>query len=213
MDKTTYKEKIILFMDILGFRNLVEQKSAEEIKSILKSIYKFLEKPNLPNYKISHFSDSIILSFELPKDENIAGFLSILKSLIISLLQTKNILVRGGMCKGNIYHTDKMVFGPGVNKAYKMGSEINISPRIVVDKDIVDIFHNWNNKADPKKGEAQLDDFFKLDSDGNYIFNYLNCSEIEIYKETIRERLREKLNDTEYKKIKAKLNYMIKKLS
>lgn len=169
MDKTTYKEKIILFLDISEFKNLVEKSDPNEIKEILELIYKFLEKPNLPNYKISHFSDSIILSFELPKDENIAGFLSILKSLIIALLQTKNILVRGGMCKGNIYHTDKMVFGPGVNKAYKMGSQINISPRIVVDKDIVDIFHNWNNKADPKKGEAQLDDFFKLDSDGNYI--------------------------------------------
>lgn len=200
-------------MDILGFRNLVEQKSAEEIKSILKSIYKFLEDNPLPNYQISHFSDSVILSFELPKDENIAGFLSILKSLIIALLQTNNILVRGGMCKGNIYHTDKMVFGPGVNQAYIMESQIAIFPRIIVDKCIVDAFYSWNEKADPKKGEAKLDDFFELDFDGNYIFNYLNCSEIEIYKETIRERLREKLNDTEDKKIKAKLNYMIKKLS
>lgn len=213
MCQTQYTEKIILFMDILGFRNLVEQKSAEEIKSILKFIYKFLEDDPLPNYQISHFSDSVILSFELPKNENMAGLLSILRLLIVCLLQMHNILIRGGMCKGTIYHTNEMVFGPGVTQAYVMESKIAIFPRIIVDKCIVDAFHNWNNKADPQKGEAQLDDFFELDSDRNYIFNYLNCAEIDIYKETIKDYLSEKLHDTEDKKIKQKLNYVIKKLS
>ena len=123
------------------------------------------------------------------------------------------IRIRGGMCKGPIYHTNEMVFGPGVNQAYTMESQIALFPRIIVDKRIVDVFHNWNDKADPKKGEAKLDDFFELDFDKNYIFNYLNCSGIEIYKETIRNSLQEELYDTEDEKIKQKLNYMIKKLS
>jgi len=200
-------------MDILGFKKLVKQKLVKEIESILKSIYSFLEHKHLPNYQMSHFSDSVILSFELPKDENMTDLLSILQSLMVCLLFCHDIRIRGGMCKGTIYHTKEMVFGPGVNEAYTMESQIAIFPRIIVDKCIVDAFHRWNEKADPKKGGTKLDDFFELDFDGNYIFNYLNCSAIETYKETIRERLRGKLNDTEDKKIKAKLNYMIKKLS
>lgn len=213
MEKIQYTEKIILFMDILAFKYMVKRYHPNEIKDFLEFIYKFLKEHPLPNYKMSHFSDSLILSFELPPDENMTYFFSILQLLMVSLLQGSNILLQGGMCKGYIYHTNEFVFGPGVNKAYKIESEKAIFPRIIVDESIVNCFNNWNNKADPQKGEAQLESFFELDFDRNYIFNYLNSAEIEEYKETIKSHFIEQLYDVEDDKIKQKLNYVIDKLS
>ena len=213
MEKIQYTEKIILFIDILAFKDIVKTYHPNKIKIFLEFIYKFLENHPLPNYKMSHFSDSLILSFKLPSDENMTYFFSILQLLMVSLLQSYLILLRGGMCKGNIYHTNKFVFGPGVNKAYKIESEKAIFPRIIVDEYIVNCFNNWNNKADPKKGEMKLEPFFELDFDGNYIFNYLNSAEIEKYKETIKNHFIEEIHDIEDDKIKQKLNYVINKLS
>lgn len=215
MAQVEYTEKIILFIDILGFKNLINQKKPEEIREILNLIYKFLKRENksLPNYQISHFSDSVILSFELPKDGNIVFILSILQTLIISLLQQYSVLLRGGMCKGNIYHTNELVFGPGVNHAYEIESKTAIYPRIVVDQCIVNCFNNWNKQANPKQGETKSENFFELDCDGYYIFKYLNCKSNQIYQNDWKTLFEKKLQTTKDIKVAQKLQYVIKKLS
>ena len=55
MENIQYTEKIILFMDILGFKNIVEQKSPERIKSILEFIYKFLKEKNFQTIRYPIF--------------------------------------------------------------------------------------------------------------------------------------------------------------
>lgn len=207
-----YKKKIVLFMDILGFKEIIEKKNPQEIAQILSSIKQILPlgKDLQTGYKMTQFSDSVILSFDIPEDKNIAGILCVLHSLLIVLVQSYDILLRGGMCIGEIYHEDPFVFGPAVNKAYKMESEEAKYPRIIVDKEIMDMFNDWNSKANPKKGESILEDYFAYDEDNKQYLKYLDHSTMDIYKNDLINRFNEKIGTN--KSVVKKFKYVLKKL-
>jgi len=141
---TVYKDRYIVFIDILGFKDIVnksnnDNKKAKEILENLKYIERIKKENdevfNLTsiNRKVTIFSDSIIISYPSLNARS-SCFLSLVLDIIyvsIKLLD-KSIYIRGGMTYGKLYHEDNICFGPAMIKAYNLEQEA-IYPRIIVD--------------------------------------------------------------------------------
>lgn len=134
-----YEKRAILFMDILGFKKLVEDKKenlilgALEIPRDLQDRYPYDGSTGM---EISAFSDSIVVS-EIVKDDHI-GIIRMVNyaSYLWWKFFAKGVLVRGGIAFGDLYHKDSILFGPAMNEAYKLENELAIYPRIVVSEGI-----------------------------------------------------------------------------
>lgn len=146
---TVYKDRYIVFIDILGFKDIVnksnnDNKKAEEILENLKCIERIKKendeifKLTSINRRVTIFSDSIIISYPLLHSES-GCFLSLVLDIIyitIELLD-KGVYIRGGMTYGKLYHENNICFGPAMVEAYSLEQEA-IYPRIIIDKKTIE---------------------------------------------------------------------------
>lgn len=133
-----YSLRTLVFIDILGFKNLIKISKAEDIAEILddmqtdlvnkgkKDIYSFLK-----SFELAYFSDSIVMSCDNSEDY---GFIETVLDLQIRLMR-KGIFIRGCITKGELYHQGNIIFGPGIIAAYTEESQIAKYPRIIQGKD------------------------------------------------------------------------------
>jgi len=56
-----------------------------------------------------------------------------IKDLALQMLKL-GLLIRGGVAIGNIFHDDHIIFGVGVNEAYRLESTVARYPRVILSK-------------------------------------------------------------------------------
>lgn len=182
MSKNIYEDKIVAFVDILGFSSLVIQshndiQAQNRIMKALDIIYRHkkinehfeMEKQGI---HITTFSDSVIISYPLPMDGGLFYIFMDLIHLQLELLAI-GIFIRGGISIGKVYHDDKNVFGPAVNEAYTLESKIANYPRIILSWDTIK--KGINNSPTHQK-ECDMDIFFsviKKDVDNWFYLDFL----------------------------------------
>ncbi|WP_248928667.1 hypothetical protein [Paenibacillus hamazuiensis] len=133
-----YEERIIAFIDILGFKNLVNDESkCEDIGAILKLPYLIRQDNMAKMLKIkgvmmTSISDSLVFSIRLKERGAMNKITKLLTVFTQSLLSQHGLLLRGGIAVGKIYHDNDIVYGPGLVKAYELESKIAVYPRIVM---------------------------------------------------------------------------------
>jgi hypothetical protein len=189
MSAIEYEERYVVFLDILGFKELVHKSEAnpEILKkltaalsamNIFKGLDELLEKSN-PSIEISYkrmvkistFSDSVIIS---TRADTIGLLLITSIAQIISCnLFYLGILSRGAISKGLLIHTDNMVLGGGLIKAYELESKAAIYPRIIVDECVLNDIAN--NEKYNSWGASIISDF-----DGMYYINFLTLAPLLI---------------------------------
>lgn len=145
-----YSDYYVAFLDILGFKNLVNNKKPEDMKKISKyfqlikeitnDLKKIEPKKNIGSIIIS---DSVILSVRIGTDqlENIKN----LRQLCIAIqkIQFKlaeiNIWLRGAISSGKAYFnaTDSQVVGPAYINAYLLEERLAINPRVILDNKLI----------------------------------------------------------------------------
>lgn len=132
----TYCERVVAFVDILGFQELVTESHNDEgeREALIKAL-KAVKLASTPfgvgtGLKSQNFSDSVILSAR-PDAAGLWHLLLALQTLADRLLQI-GVMVRGGVVLGFIYHDAEIVFGPSVVQAYRLESVIAKVPRIIV---------------------------------------------------------------------------------
>lgn len=157
----TYEHRLIAFIDILGFKDIVKQSETDSSKieliySVLKYLkdwentekwdLKFLEieddaqKKGLRNFdlrgktNITSFSDSIVISVQVNNNVNeMASTLIVNLAYIGTVLLEKGILFRGGLTIGNLIHFDNgTVFGQGLIDAFMLETRSAKFPRIIL---------------------------------------------------------------------------------
>ncbi|UQD54982.1 hypothetical protein [Flavobacterium sp. K5-23] len=143
----TYERRIIAFIDILGFKEIVKQSENDTAKiTLLYSVLEYLkdweisdnwglkfveieedaQKKGVDYFDIrgktntTAFSDSIVISVKVNDNVNeMASTLIVNLAYIGSVLMEKGILFRGGLTIGNIIHNNNgTVFGQGLIDAY-----------------------------------------------------------------------------------------------
>jgi hypothetical protein len=143
-EEVVYSKRYVAFLDILGFSDIVRQSGsspgqAKQLISILKNIAKanvvygsddLVEEKD--DFRAQSFSDCIVLS-ENASPKGLFRLLAAVTTLSFDLL-SNGIFARGGIAKGDLHHSDTVVFGPAMLEAYRLESTIARYPRILADK-------------------------------------------------------------------------------
>lgn len=182
-----YSERIVAFIDILGFKNHVYDsintdystniENFNKIQSALDLIIDIAdnESPMNKNREVIQFSDSIIISFLINEKSEVFYTLIGLLYLIIELLQY-GYLIRGGISLGKCFHSDTRVFGPAVIQAVELEKKATY-PRIIIDKKVLQ--KGCENHVTHHSSEDEskyLKHFVKEDDDGEFYLNYFSSA-------------------------------------
>lgn len=137
-----YETCIVTFVDILGFREIVAKRPDHDISAMLSLLRKTTEisetvqeKPEVDYYA---FSDSIVRVRRI--SESVVETIGV-EANDIGLAQLdlahRGVLIRGGMTVGEVCSDGRTIFGPAMIRAYDIESKNAISPRILIDPDVV----------------------------------------------------------------------------
>lgn len=156
-----YEERLVAFIDILGFKEIVKQSEKDPSKvELIYSVLNYLknwevsekwdlklveieedaQKRGVENFDIrgktnsTSFSDSIVVSVKVDNNTNeMASTLIVNLANIGAILFEQGILFRGGLTIGNIIHNENgTVFGQGLIDAYQLESKNAKYPRIIL---------------------------------------------------------------------------------
>lgn len=139
----SYDERIVAFVDILGFRSLVAELSGDtELRrnlhgalTAIKSVGSFAGDPGTAQKELeaSVFSDSIVISGDSNQLFTVIWTCVGLQSRLLAF----GIVTRGGISRGRTHHKEDILYGEGIIKAYDLESKAAIYPRVVVDPALV----------------------------------------------------------------------------
>lgn len=182
-DLKKYEKRIVLYLDILGFSNSVEQ--SENDSDLMQDIYKALkniynEKDN--NYRgplkgvdvgrqISVFSDNIVMSEPFSERGSFFYFVYAAYWAINEILND-GFLVRGAITIGELYHDQEVVFGPALNKAYNLESQLAIFPRVIIAQEDFDLGLQNALYNDINEERAYLSPVLEKDVDGFWFVKF-----------------------------------------
>lgn len=147
--------RIICFMDILGFSELINEYDTDITSTVLQDIQEsfalaknqLLENKSLANtealrhLKYQTFSDNICISIPYFDNENdfLTNFniLSVYVRAFQLIMMSKGIYMRGGISTGSYYADNNIIFSKGLVNAYYLESKKAIYPRVIIDNKII----------------------------------------------------------------------------
>ncbi len=183
-----YEDRIVLFLDVLGWRDLIEASTAgsppvEWIVQVLDRAPHWADlisggqaqgKEDPLGMEVAHFSDTIVFSCRdtlssIPIIFGDAAYLAydFLAGGALGLgrnLKPKALLSRGAIVRGKLYHRGNVLFGPALVAAYSMESSLAVYPRILISDDLVTTL---NESEEHKR-------WLRRDSDGLYFVSTLS---------------------------------------
>ena len=143
-------QRVVAFVDILGFRTLVKQACQGE-GALLTDIYNILHlvaayaqltndgpfgvKSLSPHLQATAFSDCVVVS-DVASHENIEGVLGVV-AFIGSALLARGILCRGAIVAGPTIHEERVLLGVGMVAAYELEQQAAVYPRVIISDDLV----------------------------------------------------------------------------
>jgi len=215
-----YEKRLVAFIDILGFKEIVKQSETDISK--IELIYSALDylknweaqekwdlrlveieedaqKRGVDNFdirektNITAFSDSIVVSVKV--DDNInemASTLIINLAYIGAFLLEKGILFRGGLTVGNLIHIENgTVFGQGLIDSYKLESNNAKYPRIILSDKLL---KELNYPIETKRNRYPYHQYVDRFDDGCVGFHQMIYYQvIESWTEMTKEKLIESL--------------------
>lgn len=164
VNKYDYEERLIAFIDILGFKEAISENNAEVLIKTIQLIKTTAEdKPYVmerENYsvflagpvdantsnqfyakrEISMFSDLIVISYGIQNEADSLRHLHKLLHTIYFIqehLTSNSMLIRGGVTYGQLYHKNDICVGPALIKAYELESKEAIYPRVILDPELL----------------------------------------------------------------------------
>lgn len=186
-----YEQRIVAFIDILGFKSLLndtldsngndKEVAIDEIVAVyneIRSIWDLdnptpgLDLPTSESKNISIFSDCIVISFLMEKPSGVFFTLLEIKWLIMRLV-SKGVLCRGAISIGKFIHTDHYLFGPALVEAYTLESKAAMYPRVILDHSVIEAgAKNRSNDHDFTEEQEYVRSLLEQDSDGMFYIDY-----------------------------------------
>ncbi len=190
-----YEDRVVIFIDILGFRDRIKRtidKNGDPNFTEINKIYSALstiqqevttQQSVNPNLSMTHFSDSLVISFDANDPDNFINGFETIKEMLYKLVEN-SFLCRGGAAFGKIVHTDKLVFGPALIKAYDAESKASFYPRIIIDSSIMDLAEKVYNEVYYNSTNIEMNNierYVNLDADGLHYIDYFGKADIPGY--------------------------------
>ena len=194
-----YENRIVAFIDILGFRGLLSETTDsndndnEEAIDNLISAYasireiwdldkksEILDVEPSTTKQVSIFSDCLVVSFEVNKPSAVFFTLLEIKWLIMRLISRK-ILCRGAISIGKMIHTNNYLFGPVLVEAYLLESKAAMYPRIILDNTLIEAGAYFRSDHHSYSQEYEyVESLLGQDSDGMYYVDYFTKAQTEL---------------------------------
>lgn len=192
MEQGGYKNYYIAFLDVLGFKNLVNNKE-NSCKKIL-DIYENFKNPvtglyigeenespqpvdSIKDVNIKVMSDSICFYIDASVPNALLCLLACCGSFQCKLLSlSPPILIRGAITVGEMYAEGDTTFGPALTEAYLMEEKSAKYPRIIITKQLVD---QGASRLPDYVVKGIYDVFLFRDDDGFYSVNFLGIIDEE----------------------------------
>lgn len=206
----SYNKCIIAFLDILGFKNMINTKAFEEIRNIFStimpehdfsiafshaaedtedSLIRYNEA--LSEIRMHIMSDSIILAVPSGKSEALAAIIDICDAIQEQLYDLDPpVLLRGAIAEGEFYLDEQLIFGKGLVDAYIAQENYAIYPRIIISDTV----------AEGKCVSVDDPAYLPKDDDGYYYINtlerYIHCDTLhELHESEQYQRMRQCVKD------------------
>lgn len=168
MSNSIYEKRVVLFIDIVGFKELIESGAEQKIYNVLSTSAAFANSsPSFP--ELTHataFSDSVVISHRV-EPAGVQNVINTASMLMWSFLH-QGILTRGGIACGDMHHTKDRLFGPAMNEAYKLENESAIFPRILVSDDILALVRHEEADGTTTKEGGCDPEVLRQDFDGEW---------------------------------------------
>lgn len=183
-----YIEAIVTFIDILGFKDIINKFSFEDVHKKLDTVRFFSSVDDQQEGdgfepKIIQFSDSIIRIRPLDSSANKEFRYGLMFHEMLDLVRMQGelinngIFVRGGVSIGDVYYDRQLLFGPGFVKAYELESSYANFPRIIINPQLIDQLHRdrrlSSNQNTLEEEFLYIKRNIRRDSDGLYFIDYL----------------------------------------
>jgi hypothetical protein len=166
-----YQNRIVSFIDVLGFSELVYSKSIDPIQNYFNYVLDEF-KDDLQTFNFNYFliSDSIVIHSEYNKDL-FEHMIRIVTKLQMKLI-TRGVLTRGAISSGDLFtdNSKNVVVGTGLIKAYNL-EKVAVYPRVIIDRElIVSLYENT------EKMIAENHGWIRVNPVNSYLmdFPYLN---------------------------------------
>lgn len=223
-----YKDSVVAFLDILGFKFIVgnSQKDEQKRSSLVKSLvvcgnFKAgIEKQTTSGpvpMQTRNFSDNVVF-FTEKKRQNITQLFFLVRYLQDRLWE-QGLCLRGAITLGGMYWPDSnnnITLGPGLIEAYKLEQEIAIYPRIIITKELFDYIGDQYESFPFGRRQRKMKDLICRDKDGMYFLDLLNENITRVCREQL-ENAHDgtfsvhwiEANDSNYNQICTKVNKTI----
>jgi len=180
---------IVAFLDILGYKQMVEKDSGLSgpvflpiIENILGQLKPMLSKEGL---QLKQFSDSVVLSINYSVLNTIRLINAV--SDVQWFMTTSGILIRGGIAIGRHYSNGDIVYSQGLIEAYLLESQNARVPRVLVDSNLLELI--IGTAVPEVKIEEQLKKLLAIDTDKRSFVNYLLGRDVKQHECIIRKLL------------------------
>jgi hypothetical protein len=191
MNLVDYDDRYCLFLDILGFKNHVDDTinpkkgtnrpmTFPRLKGALNRISEGVhyrehvvedEKVRPSSRQVTQFSDSVVVSYLRDKSDcGVSSILMDVHRLQIDLV-SRGILLRGAVTSGLLYHDKNFIFGPALNEAVELEKLANY-PRVILDVEILD--EGGLRRSPPPDYSRSISSMASEDFDGMYYVDYFN---------------------------------------
>jgi len=178
-----YEDRLIIYIDILGFSKFVEYTSHTKVNSSgkIKKIDDFLslireyfgnESNNLlfsKSRQATSFSDLIVISISVDDINNMDFEIGEVYNLLMNSAY-RGFLLRGAISYGKIIHTKEVIFGPEFTDIYNKERTIAKYPRVIID-DVV--YADLKDIQENAKARSFYNEYISRDSDDLYYIDLL----------------------------------------
>lgn len=195
-EKADYVDCIVSFIDVLGFRSLLHEKSAEDIRDILNLFREVSAEDEYgKGLKIGYFETHSRVKVEIVSDAIVrvrtigrvsdGALFSELQSLarIQILCLMKGVFIRGAVTIGQMHTGSEFsgpIFGPALVDAYEMEEREVVFPRIALHENLIERFRSdqrlWSNRNDFATEVKYLDEALAEDESSLIYLDYLRYS-------------------------------------
>lgn len=146
MDANDYAERVISYIDLLGFENYIQGHTSQDSRQLVKVFVDTLKaSPGdaVLDRRTTWFSDTIVTSIPLVMPDGSPQLHGVLFHELHALalaqadiFDQRQMFVRGAVTIGRVAHEEDAIFGPAFLKAYHLEQE-TCFPRIEVDRELL----------------------------------------------------------------------------
>lgn len=210
-----YDERWVAFIDILGFKEHVKDATDTDFQDLLSIIHKaryacdqwgeaWRAVHHVNTLEATAFSDNIVIS--IGQEENARTLLLQMVEMFARDFLESGYMIRGAVTRGRLHHSEGVVVGEGLVKAYELESKVANYPRVIIDPSVLG---DLKAGLDPRGNIKLTQDF-----DGLCFVDYLHGEPDSKWKglPAIRERLSQQLLHPNIG-VRAKIRWMVNLLN